>query len=686
MLNSAIYQQPDLLKNIVAHWEKLAGGQLLLISPEGELLAGSGLSPSVWQPVVEQLSLRSPTFSDADGKNILATSLIYDEQTLGYLLAVDAHEDQVSLLAWVADVIVTQAIDAHAMQSMTDELIGAWDQLELIFRVTENLALTADLTSVLRSILHEIKKVTHTEDGFILLQFPETMLCVAAGSEHKRTMCDDVLLNNLVQANRVVLCNSISACRQIWPHVPCYVNNFVATRFYVIEENTQAAIGLINKSEAGFTAGDSKLLAALAQQVATIINNHLTHQKLVIEERVSRELEIAAEIQESLLPTQLPQMGGLSMAVSSTPASEVGGDFYDFVTLDDRHLTLIIGDVSGKGIPAAMLTSVTRTMLRVEAMRGEPPHKIIQQVNHVLHPDLSRADSFVTVFVATIDTLDGKITYAGAGHTPPLLWRSQDKSVEMLKATSLPLGIFDIQENQSRTVDLFADDTLVFYTDGITEAQSPNCDLFGLNRLISVVESRGGDSPEPLQQFIQAEVSDFRQNADWQDDATLLILKNLSQTEPVISQGTSTVEKTVDFQYPADMDHLGQISQQVSNTCRALSALPPGSRGDDFIYLIELAISEICTNIIKHAYGGTKGQINGQVTLLNNGVQLDFFDEGAGFDPTSVPEPKADPNNLREGGFGLHIVRQIMDVVSYENQPETGNHWHLIKFLPSQKP
>jgi serine/threonine-protein kinase RsbW len=129
------------------------------------------------------------------------------------------------------------------------------------------------------------------------------------------------------------------------------------------------------------------------------------------------------------------------------------------------------------------------------------------------------------------------------------------------------------------------------------------------------------------------------------------------------------------------MEYLSEISQQISATCRDLPSLPASSRGDDFIYLIELAISEICTNIIKHAYAGRKGEINGRVTLLNNGIQLDFYDHGSSFDPNTVPEPNLDPQHLPEGGYGLHIVRQIMDVVSYETEPAEGNHWHLIKFL-----
>ena len=229
---------------------------------------------------------------------------------------------------------------------------------------------------------------------------------------------------------------------------------------------------------------------------------------------------------------------------------------------------------------------------------------------------------------------------------------------------------------------MYPGDTLVFYTDGITEAHSPNNDLFGLNRLKYIVESRAKNSPEALQQYIQSEVVNFRRHASGRDDATLLIVKILPQPDGATPQDISTVMKTVDFLYPAETDYLSQIPQDISAICRELPSLPAGSRGNDFIYLIELAISEICTNIVKHAYAKSKGEINGQVTLLNNGIQLDFYDRGAGFDPNTVPEPESDPNNLTEGGYGLHIVRQIMDVVSYTSEPEKGNHWHLIKFLP----
>jgi anti-sigma regulatory factor (Ser/Thr protein kinase) len=285
--------------------------------------------------------------------------------------------------------------------------------------------------------------------------------------------------------------------------------------------------------------------------------------------------------------------------------------------------------------------------------------------------------------VATIDTFEGTLNYASAGHMPALLWRSESRTVEQLKATSPPIGIFGYQEETAQSVIMKPGDTVVFYTDGITEAQAPNGDFFGLNRLRYIIESRADEPPELLQQYIQAEIANFRRHSLSRDDATLLIVKMHPPSKMAVPKDISTIVKTIEFSYPADIQYLTHIAEEITDSCRALPTLPPGPNADDFIYLIELAISEICTNIIKHAYAGQDGQITGCITLLNNGVQLDFYDQGLSFDPNSVPRPNVDPHNLVEGGYGLHIVRQIMDVVSYEHDSERGNHWHLIKFLPA---
>jgi len=684
---SQIFTQQHLnqFSELIQHWQKSLNSTLTVISFDGHKLVGDNHHSGYnWTDIVELAS-------GTDGETpfyykdtpIFAVPLANDEQALGYLVALNANDQEGPLLHWIADNITTHLTDAVALENMADELIGAWNQLELIFRVMQNTAITSDLFATLETILQETKKVTKASAGFILLQEHSYLKCVPCTPELARYFDNPLLLKSLINAEGAVLCATHTECQKLWPDIPEFVNSMLAIELPVTE-GTQAALGLVNKTNKDFTAGDVKLLTTLAQQVGVIIKNFLLHQHLIYEERVSRELEIAAEIQKSLLPTHLPQVGGLSIAVSSVPASEVGGDFYDFVTIDDRHLTVIIGDVAGKGVPAAMLTSVTRTMLRVEAMRGEAPQMIIRQANNVLHQDLSRAESFVTVVVATIDTYDGTLSYASAGHMPIILWRAGSHSTELLKATSPPIGIMGHQSDTPHTVPIHSGDTILFYTDGITEAQAPNGALFGLNRLLYIMKNKAGRSPEQLQEYIQAEVGSFRRNSSSRDDATLMILKMLPQTGQQIPKNISTILQTVQFSYPADIHYLSQISEQVTAVCQELPNLSRcGPGANDFIYLVELAISEICTNVIKHAYAKSEGNISGAVTLFNNGVQLDIYDQGESFDPNTIPQPTVDPNHLVEGGYGLHIVRQIMDVVSYDHDPERGNHWHLIKFLPS---
>jgi sigma-B regulation protein RsbU (phosphoserine phosphatase) len=294
---------------------------------------------------------------------------------------------------------------------------------------------------------------------------------------------------------------------------------------------------------------------------------------------------------------------------------------------------------------------------------------------------LSRIDSFATVFVATLDSYEGTLKYASAGHTPGILWRSGARTIEQLKATSPPIGISGYQSKATGTIQLNPGDTLVLYTDGITEAQAPNGNLFGLNRLTYFIESRANEPPEVLQQVIQSEIANFCRNAPGGDDATLLIIKMLPHSECSTPRNISTIIKTENFSYPADVKYLNDIAKKVTTVCRQLPTLPSNPNANDYIYLIELAISEICTNIIKHAYANTEGNIDGRITLFNNGMQLDFYDTGESFDPNTIPTPKSDPYQLDEGGYGLHIVRQIMDVVSYEHDIDQGNHWCLLKLL-----
>lgn len=679
--------QLKLFEYFASHWQAITGSNLLWLSPTGQLVAdfASDSASLIDGPKVVNQSSRQETTIINYGQqlDLFIAPLTVDDQLVGYLVAINAQPDEIALLNWVAETMTARLDNEIVLQEMTDELIEAWNQLELIYHVTQNLSLTSDLTAALESILKEIQKVINTEDGFIILKRSPELERISCQRDSEATYLSDQLLDNLVNHKSVVLCNTPDVCAEVWPEMPAFVDNFLATRLIILQEESQAALGLINKHNKEFTAGDVKLLAALAHQVGLVIKNFIIHQELINRERLAREREIAAQIQESFLPSNLPQVGGVSLAVSSTPASEVGGDFYDFVTVDDHQLTLIIGDVSGKGIPAATLTTIIRTVLRTEINRGEAPHKVIEHAREFLRNDLNQAESLVTVLIVTIDSYNGTLSYASAGHMPGILWQAKTRLVKELRATSTPIGLMGYKDETllTQTIELNPGDSLILFTDGVIEAQSPNDDIFGLHRLKYIIESRASEPPEQMQQYIQSEISKFRRHASHQDDATLLVVKVLPQTSTMSSKNISTIVKTAQYSYAADTSHLTDISQKIISICRQMPSLTNSPHAEDFINLVELAASEICTNIIRHAYKNKSGDIDIHITLLSNGIQLDLYDDGVGFDPNSIPVPK--PDQPQEGGYGLHIIRQIMDVVSYQHYPEEGNHWHLVKLFPS---
>lgn len=677
----------NLFNNFAHLWQEVAESGLFLLSLEGEILAQSSLTSDfvidgshiISHPLTEQI-----VSTVVNQRQLLVTPIYQDSQLVGYLVGIDSAPEHKALLSWIADSLSANLNHEELIQGLTDELIVAWNQLELIYHVTENLALTSNLTDALQSIIKEIQKVTKVEDVFILTQEKQGINCISSRDSSPVLYRHSTLFNHVLSQNGVLLCHSHEACAQIWVDCPETIETLLAVKIPIIQESTDAMIGLVNKDKQSFNTGDTKLVTALAPQLGLVIKNSLIYKRLVTNERLAREREIAAQIQNNTLPHNPPQMGGVSIAVSSILGSEAGGDFYDFITIDDQYLTVVIGDVSGKGISAATLTTVVRAILRSEIMRGVEPHLVIERANELLHHDLNAAEAFITALVAKIDTYNGILSYANAGHLIGLLRQTKQNHTELLKATCLPIGLHGYENHLTKTIKLNSGDNLVLVTDGIVEAQSPKGDTFGLHRLRYIIENRANDLPEQLQHFIRSEISQFRLGNSAvhseQDDATLLIVKMLAQPDSLTSKDISTIIKTAKYTYHADTEHLAEISQKVTAICQEIPSLAGQANAKDFVHLVELATSEICTNIIRHAYQGKGGELNLHVTVLNNGIQLDLYDNGIGFDPNSIPVPK----KPQEGGYGLHIIRQIMDVVSYEHDPKQGNHWHLIKMHASK--
>jgi serine phosphatase RsbU (regulator of sigma subunit) len=240
-------------------------------------------------------------------------------------------------------------------------------------------------------------------------------------------------------------------------------------------------------------------------------------------ERIEQELRIARLIQQTLLPKTLPKLSGYDIAAYYQPAREVGGDFYDSFVLEDGRLGLVVGDVTDKGIPAALVMATTRTMLRVSAQRLFPPGEVLKRANDALVPDIP-PNMFITCLYAILDTESGRLVYANAGHDPPYL-RHHGSNVEELRARGMPLGLMPGMEYEEKEVTLQRGESVLFYSDGLVEAHDPKGEMFGFPRLQGLVGAHhSGESS--LIDFLLSELTDFAgENWEQEDDITLVTLE-----------------------------------------------------------------------------------------------------------------------------------------------------------------
>jgi PAS domain S-box-containing protein len=237
-------------------------------------------------------------------------------------------------------------------------------------------------------------------------------------------------------------------------------------------------------------------------------------------QRIEQELRVARLIQQTLLPKSLPELEGHQIAVYYQPARELGGDFYDFLQLPDGRLGLIVGDVSGKGVPAAIVMAITRTMLRA-AYRLGSPGEILEQVNNILYADIP-PNMFVTCLAILLDSRSGQLQYANAGHDPPYL-RHAD-GVSDLRATGMPLGLMPNMSYEQKEVRLKPGESVLLYSDGLVEAHDPRREMFGFARMRRFVGAHPGGAT--LIERLLAELERFT-GEDWEqeDDITLLTLQ-----------------------------------------------------------------------------------------------------------------------------------------------------------------
>lgn len=400
----------------------------------------------------------------------------------------------------------------------------------------------------------------------------------------------------------------------------------------------------------------------LAAQVKSqgVLLEQLRQAYAVIEgqkQRMQYELDVGREIQLSMVPHRFPQMARADLWAALRPAREVGGDFYDFFTTSSGLLWMCVGDVSGKGVPAALLMAVTKTLVNSSAARGGTPGEVLTQVNAELSRDNESA-MFVTAFVACLDLQSGAIQYTNAGHNPPLIRRASSR-IERLDTRHGPvLGALDGVCYAESAVQLDPGDVLLLFTDGVTEALDPEERLFTETRLQDTLSNDGAVSAEAAARAVVTAVEVFAGGAEQADDITVLALR-------FIGDGAPTPETRFRFRVLSRFESLPTAVAEVQGLVERCGGSVATQRR------FALAIDELVSNIIKYAYPGDDGRvIECEVARRDGAIEAVVSDDGVAFNPLELSAPDtASPLDVREiGGLGVHIVRRMFDDVLYERR------------------
>jgi len=416
----------------------------------------------------------------------------------------------------------------------------------------------------------------------------------------------------------------------------------------------------INQSLAKITAGDldEKVSVHKTEEFTTLstgINAMLDSLKKAHAEskkKIEAELKAAQDIQLSALPQKFPPFpdhNEFQIYATMQPAKEVGGDFYDFFMLDEKHLAFLVADVSGKGIPAALFMMKTKALLKEKLSIGTPPLKAIQDINEILCEN-NQNGMFVTLFLAIVELPTGKLFYINAGHNPPLLKRAEGQ-FEYLKAKSyFVLGAIAQVRYQASELILGKDDRLFLYTDGITEALNPQKEFFGEKRLKAVLNRTNSDlNIISVLATVKKELIEFANNEEQSDDITMLIFHYLGEQKKRYKLEIEANEKKLPVL-------LKFLERYLAYT--------------EFIQKILMASEEIFINISRYAYAKktTTGHILVQVEATESSITLIFLDTGTPYNPLK----NADPNLSRPaserpiGGLGIYMVKQLMDFIDYQ--------------------
>ncbi|HEX5138531.1 MAG TPA: SpoIIE family protein phosphatase [Planctomycetota bacterium] len=439
---------------------------------------------------------------------------------------------------------------------------------------------------------------------------------------------------------------------------------------------------------AGHGSFDSRLmglLTTLCSQAALILEQERLRVEAVAGEKLRREIEIGSNIQQVLLLGRTPaDVTGLEIGTLARASRQVDGDFFGFFHHGNGVFDIVLGDVMGKGIPAALVGAAVKSQFQRFASTTGPagrklpcaePAEIVAAVHDQVSETLIELGRFVTAIYARFDVNRGTMTYVDCGHTDALHHRADVRKVDLLHTkpqgrTNLPLGFARETRYEQVTVPFGPGDTFLFYSDGLTEARAPGGTFFGVDAVASAL-ARGKDQrAQALVDRICGEVERFSGSVGIHDDLTCIAVRVTGK--PPACRLALEVENV-----PGSLAQVRRFVSEVS------SAIPGCPFHDEHVAELHLALTEAASNVFDHAYHGGAGTLRLEALWNESELRFRLLDRGTAFDPAMAKPPRFD--GTTDGGFGVYIIREIMDVFDYTRGDGGTNVLELVKRFPGKE-
>ena len=550
------------------------------------------------------------------------------------------------------------------------DLAGIQDEqrtLRILNEVSQALIYHMPLERLLDHIMDLITQNVPMDRGALLLKEgnppeprPRVVRIRGDSPENQTIQVSRSIINTALEKNSSILISDVLT-DAMFKSQASVIQSRISSAMCVPLWDNKDIIGLVyadrGASAERFTESDLRLLTLLANVAAVKIENARLFDAEIEKKRMERELSLAAQIQRNLLPKEDPAVPGYEISGRARSCEHIGGDYYDFIPLSDGRLALVMADVSGAGVSAALLMASLRASLHAEAEKRAGISDLAARLNQFVFRD-SETSVFISFFYAELEPLTGELSYVNAGHNPPFII-PQAGEVRKLDSTGFCLGMFADVAFEARQHRLDPGDLLCLYTDGITESRDAAKREFGEEGLVRVLHEAADEPAERIVERVFEEAASFSGEPDPSDDETVVVVKRLREGEgPKGGPGPSVVRRLV---LRAELGEMDAVRAFVRKSLEGLS-LP-----EEEAFKVELSVHEVCVNIALYAYPKKKGELRLASWWESARLVFEVRDSGVPFDPAKAPPPKLENyvHAGRRGGLGIYLFRKLLDEFTY---------------------